>query len=139
MKNAIRHFSTSVIAMLTLLVSFTTARGNEKNNGSGKSSEPTSIEFKYVGKLEQHPVYQLSISNADSEDYFVSFRDDEGNVLYAGSFKNTNSQRFMINVDEVGDAPLTLTVTSRKTNKSQVYSVKRSQNVVEENTVQRIR
>lgn len=138
MKNAIRNFSTSAIAMLTILASFTTARANnEKNNG--KNTEATSIEFKYVGKLEQHPVYQLSISNAENEEYFVSFKDQSGNVLYSGSLKNTNSQRFMINVDEVGDEPLTLTVTSRKTNKQQVYSVKRSQSTVEENVVQRIR
>lgn len=138
MKNAIRHFSTSVIAMLTVLVSFTTARANnEKNNVN--TAETTSIEFKYVGKLEQHPVYQLSISNAQNEEYIVSFKDQSGNVLYSGSLKNTSTQRFMINVDEVGDEPLTLTVTSRKTNKQQVYTVKRSQNLVEENIVQRIK
>lgn len=138
MKNAIRHFSTSVIAMLTLLVSFTTARANnDKNNGKG--TEASSIEFRYVGKLEQHPVYQLSISNAENEEYFVSFRDQSGNVLYSGSLKNTNSQRFMINADEIGDEPLTLTITARKSNKSQVYTVKRNQNVVEENIVQRIK
>lgn len=138
MKNAIRHFSTSVIAMLTILVSFTTARGNNEKD-SGKKTEATSIEFRYVGKLEQHPVYQLSISNAENDEYFVSFRDQAGNVLYSGSLKNTNSQRFMINADEVGDEPLTLTVTARKSNKSQVYTVKRNQNVVEENIVQRIK
>ena len=138
MKNAIRHFSTAVIAMFTILVSVTTARANnEKNKGS--NAEASSIEFRYVGKLQHHPVYQLSISNAENEDYFVSFRDQSGNVLYSGSLKNTNSQRFMINADEVGDEPLTLTVTARKSNKSQVYTVKRNQNVVEENVVERIK
>lgn len=139
MKNAIRHFSTSVIAILAVLVSFTTARANNDSGHNERNPELTSIEFKYVGKLEQHPVYELSIINAENVEHFVSFTDQSGNILYSGSLKNSNSQRFMINADEVGDERLTVTVTSRKTNKSQVYTVKRNQNLVEENVVKRIK
>lgn len=134
MKNAIRNFSTSVIAALAMFGSVSTAQANNEKN-----KEVTSIEFRYVGKLEQHPVYQLDIVNAESDEYFVSFADQSGNVLYSGSLKNSNSQRFMINVDEVGDEPLTVTITSRKSNKAQVYTVKRSQNVIEENVVKRVK
>jgi hypothetical protein len=45
----------------------------------------------------------------------------------------------MINADEVGDEVLTVSVTSRKTNKSHIFTIKRSQSLVEENTVRRVK
>lgn len=135
MKNAIKNFSTSVIAILIVLASATTASANKE-----KDKEASAIEFRYIGKLEQHPVYQLNINNAENDEYSISFSDQSGNILYSNNTKSGPfSQRFMINVDEVGSEILTVTITSRKTNKSEVYTIKRHQNVVEENVITRVK
>ena len=135
MKNAIKNFGASVIAISMLLASSTAAIANNEKN-----KVTSSIELAYVGKLEHGPVYQLNIVNAENDEYYISFSDDAGNILYSANTKSdVFSQRFMINVEEVGDQPLTVTISSRKTNKTQVYTIKRSQNLVEENVVKRIK
>lgn len=135
MKNVIKHFSTSVIAILIVLATATSASAN-----NDKNKEASAIEFRFIGKMEQHPVYQLNINNVDNDEYYISFTDQSGNVLHSSNTRSgAFSQRFMINVDEVGSEVLTVTITSRKTNKSQVYTIKRNQNVVEENVVTRVK
>jgi len=114
--------------------------GERRGANNEKNKDTSPVEFKYIGKLEQHPVYQLNISNADNDEYYISFSDQSGNVLYSSNTKSGPfSQRFMINADEIGNEILTVTITSRKTNKSQVYTIKRHQNVVEENIVTRVK
>ena len=127
MKNVIKRFSASVIAIF-LLVGTVNA-----NNGPG-------VEFRYIGNMEKHPVYQLNINNADNEEYYISFSDQSGNVLYSGNTKGGSfNQRFLINIEEVGNETLTVTISSRKNNKQHVYTIKRNQNLVEENVVTRVK
>lgn len=125
MKNALKNFSASVIAIFLLVG---TAVANDK--------QTSPVEFRYVGNVERHPVYQLNINGQDSEEYYISFSDQAGNVLYSS---NTKGGKFMINVDEVGNEVITVTISSRRGNKQHVYTIKRSQNVVEENVITRIK
>ena len=130
MKNAI---STFFLGALIVLASTTAIANNDKN-------KDTSVEFRFIGKVEHQPVYQLDINAVDGEEYFISFSDRAGTVLYSDNIKRgTLTQRFMINADEVGDEVLTVSVTSRKTNKSHIFTIKRSQSLVEENTVRRVK
>jgi hypothetical protein len=135
MKNVIKNFSASVIAILLLMGTAMPAGAN-----NDKNKEIPAVEFRYIGNLEKHPMYQLAINNPGSEEYFISFSDQSGNVLYSGTTRGGSfHQRFLINIDEVGNETLTVTISSRKNNKSHVYTIKRSQNLVEENVVTRIK
>jgi hypothetical protein len=135
MKTTITKTRAIAFALLVIISSsFTTFANNDK------SKEIPAVAFRFIGSVEAQPVYQLDISQADGEEYFISFSDSFGTVLYSGSIKNgSTSQRFMINSDEVGSETLTVTITARKANKSQVYTIKRSQNLVEENVIKRIK
>ena len=135
MKNVIRKFSASVIAILFFMG---TAVPASANNDKNKEAAP--VEFRYIGNMEKHPVYQLNINNADNEEYYISFSDQSGNVLYSGNTKGGSfNQRFLINIEEVGNETLTVTISSRKNNKQHVYTIKRNQILVEENVVTRVR
>lgn len=133
MKTAIRNFSAFATAILIVMASSTVVIAN-----NDKNKEVLPVEFKFIGKMEQQPVYQLNINNTDGEEYSISFSDQSGTVLYSGNTKK-GSQRFMIKAEEVGDEVLTVSITSRKTNKSYVYTIRRNQSMVEENIVKRIR
>jgi hypothetical protein len=121
--------------VFTALAIITASAASMANND--KNQEAAAVEFRFVGNIHNQPVYQLNINKAISDEYSVSFSDSYGTVLYSGNIKS--SQKFMINTTEVGDQTLTVTITSRKTNQSHVYTIGRSQTIVEENVVKKIK
>ncbi|HYE56414.1 MAG TPA: hypothetical protein VD996_16305 [Chitinophagaceae bacterium] len=131
MKNAITFARSFAIAALIITASTATSFANDRNK------EESAVELRFVGNLHNQPVYQLDINKANADEYFISFSDSYGTVLYSGNIKQ--SQKFMINTSEVGDQQLTVTITSRRTNQSLVYTIGRSHTVVEENVVKRVK
>lgn len=137
MKNTISNSRNFLFASFLLFGSVAAFANNDKNNND-KTKDTAPVEFRFIGNVEQQPVYQLDINNAD--EYYISFSDGSGTILYAGTIKSgTQSQRFMINAEEVGYEALTVTISSKKSNVSQVYTIKRSQSLVEENVIRRVR
>lgn len=137
MKTTIKNSRNILFASFMLLGSVSAFANNDKNK-TDKAKDTAPVEFRFVGSVQQQPVYQLDINGAD--DYYISFSDGFGTVLYAGSIRSgVQSQRFMINAEEVGDEALTVTISSKKSNVSQVYTIKRSQSLVEENVIKRIK
>lgn len=137
MKTTINNSRNILFASFMLLGSVGAFANNDKNKNE-KNKDVTPVEFRFIGSVQQQPVYQLDINHTD--DYYISFSDGFGTILYSGSVKSgVPSQRFMINADEVGDEALTVTISSKKSNYSQVYTIKRSQSLVEENVIKRIK
>ncbi|MGB8192521.1 MAG: hypothetical protein WCF67_11410 [Chitinophagaceae bacterium] len=138
MKNAITKTRNIAIALCLLLASSTAVLANNDKNDKNKDASP--VEFRFIGNVQQQPVYQLDINKADDSEYTISFTDNFGITLYSGIIRNGNlSQKFMINAEEVGDETLTVTITSRKNNQSYVYTIKRSQSMIEENVVKKVK
>ncbi len=47
------------------------------------------IEFKFIGKTNNQPVFLLNLNNNDAEEYFISIRDESNTVLYSEKLKAT--------------------------------------------------
>lgn len=140
MKTTIKNSRNILFASFMLLASAGASFGNNDKNKNDNRKDSAPVEFRFVGSIQQQPVYQLDINNTNVDEYYISFSDGFGTILYSGNIKSgLTSQRFMINADEVGDEVLTVTITARKANVSQVYTIKRSQNLVEENVVKRVK
>lgn len=56
---------------------------------SGFSQVPVSteskapIQFKCIGKLKNQPLFQLSLNNDVKEEYYITIKDGDDNVLYS--------------------------------------------------------
>src|SRR5689334_5434124 len=109
MKTTIRNYYTMLTALLlTLSVSEVTLAtdGTSTKQTNNKPSEK--VEFTFVGKLQDHPVYQLNLNSPAEEEYIISFRESDGTVVYSDVVKGNFSQRFMLQIGEVSDASLSL-------------------------------
>ena len=133
MKRALRNFG---IALLALTVGFSTiALANDED---GKTNHKT--ELKFIGNLENQPVFQLDAINAADDDVTVTFRDEAGNVLYVNTFKGASiTKKFMLKSEEFGDTALSVTVKSKKNNSTEVYTINRNHTYVEETTVNKLK
>jgi hypothetical protein len=135
MKKAMRNFGIFSIALLALTLVFSTA--TFANDEDGKPSHAT--ELKFIGNVENQPVFQLNLSNTDEDEYTVTFRDEYGNVLYTDKFKGSNvSRKFMLKSEDLADANLNVVVRSKK-GATEVYTINRSHSYVEETVVNKLK
>ncbi len=104
-----------------------------------KSGDP--IEFKFIGKIKNHPVFQLNLNNTAAEKYYISIKDGNNSVLYSEKVNAVDAnftRKYQLDIDEADLSDygfgLTVEVTSAKTHKKEVYKIS-SHTTVNENIV----
>ena len=141
MKNVAKT-SMSIIALLVILtVSFSSAAfaNGEKAKGA-KSENNNSIEVKHIGDYENQPIFQLNLTTSEADEFTITLRDNDGNVLYADKVRGTViSKKFLLTTQEIGDNIVTIEVRSKKSSKAEVYTINRKQNLVEETFVTKVK
>ncbi|MGH2647720.1 MAG: hypothetical protein ACRDE8_09145, partial [Ginsengibacter sp.] len=50
-------------------------------------------ELKFIGKINNQPVFQLNLNNNEAGSYFINIKDAENNVLYSENVKGENLSR----------------------------------------------
>lgn len=136
MKTIMRNYGIMAIALVAFTLAFsTTTLANNEND-----KVAAAIELKFIGHYENQPVFQLNLNNKEEDEFTIIFRDDYGNVLYAGKVKGNNiSKKFMLNIEEIGDSVLSVEVKSKKKNQSEVYQINRNRSYVEETVVSKVK
>ena len=129
-----KKYGIMAIALVALTLTFsTTTLANDEEGPK------TATELKFIGNLENQPVFQLTL-NGEEDEYSITFRDEFGNVLYADKVKGANViKKFLLKAEEIGDATLNVVVKSKKTNKIEVYTINRSHSYVEETVVNKVK
>jgi DNA-directed RNA polymerase alpha subunit len=123
------------IVLLAFSLTFSTV-SMANDEGKGKHT----AELKVIGKVENHPVFQLDLNNAEEDEFTVTFRDEVGNVLFTDKFEGVNiSKKFLLKTEDFGDASLNVVVKAKKTGISEVYTINRSTSYVEETVVNKIK
>jgi len=131
-----KNYKTLAIALFAALTVASTSNVMA-NNGDVKAK--SGIDLKFIGNVESQPVFQLNVNNTEEDEYVVTFRDEQNNVLYSGKLKGINiTKNFQLSTDEVGDNTMSIEVRSRKTNKSEVYKINRTQSFTEEIVVNKL-
>ena len=129
------------IAAIALVAVFTVAFGaTAMANGTEKEKKEKNaipVEFKYIGKVNDQPVFVLSFNNTEESDYTVVIRDEEGNVLYKDNVKG-GSKKFLLN-ENLGAGSIQFEISGKKTDKTVVFQVDRNSRVVEDLVVNKLK
>jgi hypothetical protein len=129
------NFGKLAIAALALSLAFTSP---VSANEGGKDNPKT--ELKFIGNMENQPVFELNLANKVEDEYTVTFRDEYGNILFTDKFKGAGlSKKFLLKSEDFGDAALNVTVKSKNTNTVEVYSINKSHSYVEETSVSKVK
>jgi hypothetical protein len=135
MKTDSRNYGKLAIVALVVTLAFITP---VLANDGGKDDHKT--ELKFIGNMENQPVFELNLTNKEEDEYTVVFRDEYGNVLYNEKFKGAGvTKKFLLKSEEFGDAALNVTVKSKKGNTTEVYSINKSHSYVEETQVSKVK
>ena len=102
------------------------------------TEEPTPVSIRYIGKLNDQPVFQIEFNNQNEEYFNVSIRDEEGNVLFYEKSKDKKfSRKFQLDKD-VNNVKLTFSLKTENQKQSQVFEVNNNYRVVEDVVVTRL-
>ena len=98
------------------------------------------VELKFVGNVNEKPVFQLNFKGSPEENEFtIIITDEDGNRLYREILKGENfSKRYLFNTDEIGENALRFEVSSNKNRRPAVFKVNRQARLVEEVVVNKI-
>ena len=100
-----------------------------------KTGDP--MELKFIGKTSNNPVFQLNLNNNEAEEYFISIKDENRNVLYSERVKAKEanfSRKYQLALEDDITAygfGVTVEVTSAKTHVTQVYKISSHRTVTE--------
>lgn len=134
MKNVLTNTRMLAIA---IAASFTTAISAPALANEDKKTIPA--ELKYLGKIQSQPVFQLNIANTEESQYTIVVRDEDNNILYRDNVKGSNiSKKFLLNLEEVGNMKIKFEITGKKSEKTVVYEVNKTSQVVEDVVVSKI-
>jgi hypothetical protein len=132
--DSVNYGKWAIVALAFILAFTTPSMANDGEKGDHKT------ELKFIGNMENQPVFELNLENKEEDEYTVIFRDEYGNVLYSDKFKGAGlTRKFMLKSEEFGDAALNVTVKSKKGNTTEVYSINRSHSYVEETQVNKVK
>ena len=131
MKTKIKNYGTIALFIVFSLVA-TATWANDEKNGS-----PTA-ELKYIGSLNNQPMFQLNLSSADEGEFRIAIKDQFGEVLYSERVKaKTFTRKFRLDTENLGDAVLRVEVKSGK-NKPEVFTINRNTRFVEETSISKL-
>lgn len=133
MNNVIKAFLSFVTVLVLSSVAFANGEKAPKTNTN-------SIEVKHIGNYENQPIFQLNLTTAEADEFTITLRDSDGNVLYSDKAKGTSiTRKFLLTTQEIGDNIVTIEVKSRKAPKAEVYTINRKQNLIEEMFVTKVK
>jgi len=99
-----------------------------------KTGDPA--ELKFIGKIKNQPVFQLSLNNNEADEYYINIKDANYNVLYSEKIKGEKlSRKYRLDIDasELNDPEfgVRVEVTSVKTHKTETYKISSKTSVTE--------
>jgi len=134
MKKATRIYGIITIVLIAFTLSFSTV--SMANDGD----KDDLTEMKYIGTVKDQPLFQLTLTNTEEDEFTVTFRDDNGHVIYDETFTGANiSKKFLLKSEDKGYASLNVVVKSKKNNDSEVYIINRSHGFAGETVVNKVK
>jgi len=130
-----KNYKTLAIALFAALSVASTSNVMANEGVKPKSN----IDLKFIGNIENQPVFQLNVNNTEDDEYIVTFRDEQNNVLYSGKLKGINiTKNFQLSTEDDVNNTMSVEVRSRKSNKSEVYKINRTRSFTDEIVVNKI-
>ncbi len=132
MKTMISKIKIVALSLATIFVTSTSFAINPENQ------KPEDV--RYVGNVNELPVYRVSLNNNNAATYIVSIKDNEGNILYSEKVSGKEIVR-NYQIDEVysNDYSLTFEVNNVTEKTNSVYEINKTKKVFDEVAVSKVK
>lgn len=118
------------------LVIFLTLTTNVSATPTNVANVLPAAELKMIGRLNNQPVFQLSLNNTANERFVVIVKDETGSILYQENISGVNIKRnYQLNTEELGYVGITFEIINTKESKPVVFTIENSTRIVTETFV----
>lgn len=117
-KNNLKTLAITFSVICMIAFSNNILANNEKNQTSN-------AELQFIGKVKNLPVFRLQFNNAQHEEFMITIKDENGDILYSEKLKGSTITR-MYKLDSENSEHIsgtTFEVTSKHSNKTTVYRI----------------
>ena len=119
------------IFAIALAVTFTTAFSSPAFAIDEK--KPIPVEMKFIGNVNNQPVFEITFSNAEETEFMIVVRDEFNYELYRDNIKAGHvTQKFLLNTEELGNAVIQFEITDKKSNETVIFEVNKKQSFIED-------
>jgi len=132
-------FRNKRLLMVAFFTVFSLGATNMATANNSTNSLP--VDLKFMGNINDHQVFQLSFAgNAEENNVTVNIKDEAGNLLYTENIKGeVFHKKFLFNNDEIENGSLKFEVTSKKSNKTVAFEIKRQTYYVNDVVVNKVK
>jgi hypothetical protein len=103
----------------------------------GRNDTPA-VSLKYLGVVQNQPMFQLDLNSAEETEFYVSIKDQYGQVFYTEKIKAKNFTRnFRLDTDSFEDAVLKVEVRDGN-KKPEVFTINRNTRYYEETSISKL-
>ena len=91
------------------------------------------VEMKFIGNVENQPVFGLTFSNVEKTEFTIVVRDEYDYVLYRDNIKAGHiNKKFLLNTDDLGDVAIPFEIADNTTNETEIFEVHKKQIFIED-------
>jgi hypothetical protein len=113
-----------------LMVTFTLA-SIQKIVAQSKNENP--VEFKYMGKTNNQPVFLLNLHNSEANEFVITLTDENGTVLYDDKVAGKDvSRKYRLDLDEIDASEIRFQIRNKKDKSINYFTVKRNVSFIDE-------
>jgi len=136
MKNVMNKNKTIIVALLAIISTVFSSPVSAKD----KRADPPGVEVKYLGFVDNNPVFEIRTNNVEADNFFITIRDEEGNVLFSEKLSGKSlSRRYRIDTqEEITDGGLQFEVRSLNSKKTEIYIAGMNENITREMAINKI-
>ncbi len=127
---------TTVKKTLIALFTFIAIVAVNSVNAATTEEVAPAAELKIVGKLDNQPVFQLSLNNTTNEKFLVVVKDESGSVVYQETVSGVNIKRkYQLNTEELATTGLTFEIIGKGSTKPVVFTIENNVTINEETLI----
>jgi len=131
MKSKIKNYGTiALFVAFSLMATVSWAK-------DGGNDTPA-VSLKYIGLVQNQPMFQLDLNSVEETEFYVSIKDQYGQVIYNEKIKAKNFTRnFRLDTSNLEDAILRVEVRDGN-KKPQVFTINRNTRYYEETSISQL-
>jgi len=131
MKTTIRNYGTIALAVAFSFIATVSWATDGRN-------DTPAVSLKYIGLVQNQPMFQLDLNSVEETDFYVSIKDQYGQVFYSEKIKAKNFTRnFRLDTGSFDDAVLKVEVRDGN-KKPEVFTINRNTRYYEETSISKL-
>jgi hypothetical protein len=131
MKTKIRNYGTIALALAFSFIATVSWATDGRN-------DTPAVSLKYLGVVQNQPMFQLDLNSTEETEFYVSIKDQYGQVFYTEKIKAKNFTRnFRLDTESFEDTVLKVEVRDGN-KKPEVFTINRNTRYYEETSISKL-